>query len=103
MTDFKYIVIRVNDTYDYPFFFPNKVCHDDMADAARHAIVVSIQGDGGKQWETKIVSAGFISIEDMVVTKHGSETLGIISNKDRAVEDQRMFNTFNYNHGIVGV
>ena len=101
MAEFKYVVIRVNDTYDYPIIFPDKICHDTMADMARHAIVTDIQNAGGKNWKTEVVSAGRIKFDGVRFTAHGSETLSIKPDDKQAVEDRDMIDNYEYSHGIV--
>lgn len=101
MAEFKYVVIRVNDTYDYPIIFPDKICHDTMADSARMAITIDLQQSGSKHWKTEVISAGRISFHGVQHMSHGSETLSIKSDDKQAVEDRDMIDNYKYSHGIV--
>lgn len=101
MADFKYVIIRVNEMYDFPFFFPDKVCHDTMADSARMAITIDLQQSGSKHWKTEVISAGRISFHGVQHMSHGSETLDIEKNLDRLGKDKDLIETYEYLHGVV--
>lgn len=92
----KYIMLlieREDANVNVPIIFPDMMNHDNVAESIKHNL-----GMNHDIAETKVVSAGFITMNNTGVQCHGkSETLKI---KSRGKEDSIIINTYDYMHGI---